>query len=212
MNGYFVAVAGNIGVGKTTLTRLLSERFGWTALFEAEAENPYLEDFYQDMSAWAFHSQVFFLAHRLAHYHTLMRQPGSVIQDRSIYEDAEVFARNLYVQGVLSERDWQSYRALYEAVLPLLRPPDLVVYLQASVSTLTERIRQRGRAYERAIPEAYLAQLNELYESWIQSFRLCPVLTISADRMDFVRSPAYLDIIASRVLDRLSGREELRLE
>lgn len=212
MNGYFVAVAGNIGVGKTTLTRLLSERFGWTALFEAEAENPYLEDFYQDMSAWAFHSQVFFLAHRLAHYHALMRQPGSVIQDRSIYEDAEVFARNLYVQGVLSERDWQSYRALYEAVLPLLRPPDLVVYLQASVSTLTERIRQRGRAYERAIPEAYLAQLNELYESWIQSFRLCPVLTISADRMDFVRSPAHLDIIASRVLDRLSGREELRLE
>lgn len=208
---FFVAVAGNIGVGKSTLTELLCYRLGWKPFFEAVADNPYLSDFYADMHRWSFHSQVFFLARRLHHYHRLVEHPTSVIQDRTIYEDAEVFAENLYRQGYLSPRDYRTYRDIYEAVVTFLPPPDLVIYLKASEATLRRRIALRGREFERDISEEYLAQLNRLYDEWIRGFKLCPVLTIPADDLDFVRYTAHMDLIVERVLDRLHGKEEMIL-
>lgn len=205
----FVAVAGNIGVGKSSLTRLLSRRLGWEPFFEAVDENPYLADFYQDMRRWAFHSQVFFLARRLRHHLELSRPDHSVIQDRTVYEDAEIFAANLYRQGAMSERDYRVYRELYDAVVQVLPPPDLVIYLRASVPTLLARIRQRGRAYEQHISPDYLEQLNELYEAWAHRFDLCPLLVIPADDLDFVHDPGHLDLIASAVLERLAGKAVL---
>lgn len=208
---FFVAVAGNIGVGKSTLTELLCYRLGWKPFFEAVADNPYLSDFYADMHRWSFHSQVFFLARRLHHYHRLVEHPTSVVQDRTIYEDAEVFAENLYRQGYLSPRDYRTYRDIYEAVVTFLPPPDLIIYLKASEATLRRRIALRGREFERDISEEYLAQLNRLYDEWIQGFKLCPVLTIPADDLDFVRYTAHMDLIVKRVLDRLHGKEEMIL-
>ncbi len=208
---YFVATAGNIGAGKTSLVALLARKLGWQAFFEPVEENPYLVDFYQDMRRWGFQSQVFFLARRLRHYRGLLDFPGSVIQDRSVYEDAEVFACNLYRQGYMSERDWGAYRDLYESIMSLLPPPNLVVYLQTSVPTLVRRIAQRGRDLERTITPEYLAQLNGLYEQWIDHFSLCPVLTIATDNLNFMQDPAHLDQIARRITDRLQGRETLTL-
>ncbi|HET9493345.1 MAG TPA: deoxynucleoside kinase [Chloroflexia bacterium] len=212
MKKYFVAVAGNIGVGKSSLTTLLAQRMGWEPFFEAVAENPYLADFYADMPTWSFHSQIFFLSRRLYDYRAMMEHPTSVLQDRTVYEDAEIFARNLYRQGLMSERDWASYWDLYSAVSALLPPPDLVVYLQASVSTLTQRIGMRGREFEQQIGEEYLARLNDLYDEWVAGFNLCPVLTIATDNLDFVHAPEHLDIIAARIEDRLRGKEVLTFE
>ncbi|NPA05936.1 MAG: deoxynucleoside kinase [Chloroflexi bacterium] len=195
----FVVVAGNIGVGKSTLVRLLAKHFRWQPFYEPEVDNPYLADFYADMRTWAFHSQVFFLAHRLRLHQRIAAYPGPAVQDRSVYEDAEIFVENLYRQGHLSPRDYRTYRALYEAVLAFLPPPDAVIYLQASVPTLMARIRRRGRTYERNIPEAYLAQLNTLYETWIASFRLAPVLTLSVDELDFVTRPEDRDEVLARI-------------
>jgi deoxyadenosine/deoxycytidine kinase len=209
---YFVAVAGNIGVGKSSLTELLAQRLGWEPFYEAVVENPYLADFYSDMERWSFHSQVFFLSRRLRHHRALLDHPGSVIQDRSVYEDAEVFARNLHRQGSLSERDWTSYRNLYEVLITFLPPPDLVVYLQASVPTLVHRIALRGRDFEHAITEEYLSQLNTLYDEWVASFNLCPVLTVATDNLDFVHYETHLGQIAQRIIDRLQGKEILTLE
>lgn len=206
---WFIAIAGNIGVGKSTLTRLLSERLGWEPFFEAVADNPYLADFYQDMQRWSFHSQVFFLSRRLRHHHQLLLRPDSVVQDRTVYEDAEVFARNLYRQGLMSERDRRSYEELYDVLSALLPPPDLVVYLRASVPTLMARIARRGREFEREISPEYLEQLNALYEEWVARFALCPVLTISSDSLDFVRNAHHLALIVEKVLEKLRGREEV---
>src|SRR5689334_23077633 len=208
----FIAVAGNIGVGKSTLVTLLSQRLGWQPFFEAVAENPYLADFYQDMRLWSFHSQIFFLSNRLRSHRQLLDHPTSVVQDRSVYEDAEIFARNLYVQGDLGERDYQTYCQLYEVLTEFLPPPDLVVYLRASAETLTQRIAQRGRDYERQITTDYLAQLNGLYERWIKAFSLCPVLTVPADDLDYVAYPAHLDLVVQKVLDKLQGKDEVRFE
>jgi len=202
----FVAVAGNVGVGKSSLTGLLAERLGWEPFFEAVDDNPYLADFYQDMRSWSFHSQVFFLSRRLRHHHELLSRPHSVIQDRSVYEDAEVFARNLYEQGSMDDRDYGSYRELYEILCALLPPPDLVIYLRADVPTLRERIRQRGREYEQSIEPAYLVRLNRLYDAWMQGFSLCPVLTIETDNLDFVRQPQHLSLVLTAVADRLAGK------
>jgi deoxyadenosine/deoxycytidine kinase len=205
----FVAVAGNIGVGKSTLVTLLSERLGWKPFFEPVEENPYLADFYKDMRAWAFHSQIFFLTRRLRIHRQLIDADGSALQDRSVYEDAEVFANNLYRQGLIGERDYRSYRDLYQVLAEFLPPPDLVLYLRASVPTLLERIRSRGRDYERQISTDYLRQLNELYESWITHFTLCPVLTIPADDLDYVAIPAHLDLIVRKVEEKLMGKDEV---
>jgi len=202
----FVAVAGNVGVGKSSLTGLLAERLGWEPFFEAVDDNPYLADFYRDMRSWSFHSQVFFLSRRLRHHHELLSRPHSVIQDRSVYEDAEVFARNLYEQGSMDDRDYGSYRELYEILCALLPPPDLVIYLRADVPTLRERIRQRGREYEQSIEPAYLVRLNRLYDAWMQGFSLCPVLTIETDNLDFVRQPQHLSLVLTAVADRLAGK------
>jgi deoxyadenosine/deoxycytidine kinase len=202
----FVAVAGNVGVGKSSLTGLLAERLGWEPFFEAVDDNPYLADFYRDMRSWSFHSQVFFLSRRLRHHHELLSRPHSVIQDRSVYEDAEVFARNLYEQGSMDDRDYGSYRELYEILCALLPPPDLVIYLRADVPTLRERIRQRGREYEQSIDPAYLVRLNRLYDAWMQGFSLCPVLTIETDNLDFVRQPQHLSLVLTAVADRLAGK------
>ena len=207
MNKHFIAIAGNIGVGKSSLVRLLAARLGWTPFYEAVDENPYLSDFYQNMRAWSFHSQVFFLSKRLRHHRALLDHPDSVIQDRSIYEDAEVFAKNLYRQGHMSDRDYGCYRELYEVLTLYLPPPDLVVYLRANTDTLTNRIAQRGRDYERDISDEYLARLNDLYEEWIDNFTLCPVLTIPADSLDYVHEGGHLDIVTSVVLKRLEGDE-----
>lgn len=208
----FVAVAGNIGVGKSTLVERLCARLGWQPFFEPVAENPYLADFYQDMRLWAFHSQIFFLTHRLRAHRQLLDHPTSAIQDRSVYEDAEVFACNLYQQGLISERDYGSYNELYKVLIEFLPPPDLVVYLRASVPTLIDRIRRRGRDYERQITPAYLDQLNQLYEAWIAHFSLCPVLTLPADYLDYVANPKHLDLIVSKIQEKLTGKEEVVLE
>lgn len=205
----YVAVAGNIGVGKSTLVALLCQRLGWEPFYEPVTENPYLEDFYNDMRTWAFHSQVFFLTRRLRAHRQLMEHPTSVVQDRSVYEDAEIFAMNLYRQGLLGERDYKSYYELYAVLTEFLPPPDLVVYLRASVPTLVRRIQNRSRAYERQIAPEYLAQLNVLYEEWIARFSLCPVLTVPAGDLDYVSNPSHMDLVVSKVLDKLMGKEEV---
>ena len=207
MSKRFVAIAGNVGVGKSTLTSLMAERMGWEPFFEAVDDNPYLADFYQDMRQWSFHSQVFFLSRRLRHHHELLKHPNSVIQDRSVYEDAEIFARNLFEQSSMEERDYQSYRELYEVMCDLVPPPDLVIYLQADVETLLRRIRQRGRDYEQSIDPAYLQRLNSLYDDWIDAFTLSPVLTIQASSLDFVANPQHLDRIVEAVEEKLAGKE-----
>ncbi len=203
----FIAVAGNVGVGKSTLTRLLSEYMYWEPFYEAVDDNPYLTDFYKDMRTWSFHSQIYFLSKRLSHHRQIVERPGTVLQDRSVYEDAAIFARNLHLQGNMTARDWQSYWELYETVITILPPPDLVIYLQSSVPVLQERIRQRGRDYEQEIAVDYLTQLNELYEEWVEGFTLCPVLTVPTDNLNFVASNSHLELIASRVLEKLHGKE-----
>ncbi|MCB9161065.1 MAG: deoxynucleoside kinase [Caldilineaceae bacterium] len=208
---YFVAVAGNIGVGKSTLTELMSARLGWEPVYEAVDENPYLSDFYADMERWSFHSQAFFLARRLRQHAALQHLGRSVVQDRSVYEDAEIFAHNLYRQGHMSARDWATYFDLYQTLVALLRPPDLVVYLRAQVGTLAARIGGRGRAYEQAVPAAYLEALNRRYDEWIGAFTLCPVLTVETDNLNYVSDSASLEKVIRRIQDRLHGKETLTL-
>ena len=208
----FIAVAGNVGVGKSTLTALLSEYLYWEPFYEAVDDNPYLADFYRDMRTWAFHSQVYFLSRRLGHHRQIIDRPGTVVQDRTVYEDAEIFARNLYLQGNMNERDWASYWDLYQTVITILPPPDLVIYLQASVPVLQARIRQRGRDYEQEIAVEYLTRLNELYDEWVEGFTLCPVLTVPTDDLNFVAVNSHLELIASRVLDKLHGKEVVVFE
>ncbi|MDR7543951.1 MAG: deoxynucleoside kinase [Armatimonadota bacterium] len=177
---WFVAMSGNIGSGKSTLTTLLAQRLGWQPYYEVVDENPYLADFYADMARWSFPLQVFFLTRRFGHHQEILRAPHSVVQDRTIYEDAEVFARNLYLQGLMTERDYRCYHNLFHLMVEFLKPPDLIIYLRAPVELLMERIRARSRHYEREMPRAYLAQLAERYEEWVARFDLCPVLTVDA--------------------------------
>ena len=205
----FIAVAGNIGVGKSTLVNLLCQYLDWQPFFEPVTENPYLADFYRDMSAWSFQSQVFFLTHRLRMHQELLHIAGSVIQDRSIYEDAEIFAHNLYLQGYFNPRDYDTYHTLYQTLSEFLPPPDLVIYLRSSVPTLVNRITSRARDYERTINPAYLDQLNGLYESWIAGFTLCPILTVPADDLDYVAHPSHLELIARKVQEKLTGKDEV---
>lgn len=206
---HFIAVAGNIGVGKSTLVELLSRRLGWQPFYEPVGENPYLADFYRDMRSWSFHSQVFFLTRRLRAHRQLCDHPTSVIQDRSVYEDAQVFAHNLYLQGHFTERDYATYRELYQVLTEFLPAPDLVVYLRASVPTLRQRIALRGRDYEQQIETDYLSRLNNLYEDWTKNFTLCPVLTVPADDLDYVAHSSHLELIVSKINDKLTGKEEV---
>ena len=203
----FIAIAGNMGVGKSELTARLASRLGWRAFVEPVAENPYLPDFYQEMGRWAFHSQVFFLAHRLRQHHELVKLSGGVIQDRSVYENAEIFARNLYERGYMSERDWQTYRDLYDTLISLLPPPSLIIYLQASVPTLVKRIQNRGRVYEQKIDVHYLEDLNRLYENWATHTTISPPLKISTDHVNFVSDASALDGLVKQIIAALPTQQ-----
>lgn len=200
----FIVISGNIAVGKSTLTNQLAKRLNWTPFPEAVAENPYLADFYNDMKTWSFHSQIFFLSRRLQHHHALVQHPGPVVQDRSVYEDAEIFARNLYLQGTMAERDYQCYRSLYEGIRAFLPPPHLIVYLHAPVGVLAERIAQRGRDYERQISIEYLLHINELYEEWAQNWTACPLIRIPTAEYDFARDGEDLEKVIAQITDALA--------
>jgi deoxyadenosine/deoxycytidine kinase len=203
MEKLFVAIAGNVGVGKSTLTAKLAAYFSWTPFYEAVDDNPYLADFYRDMKRWSFHSQIYFLSRRLRHHKDLILHPNHVVQDRTVYEDAEIFARNLHEQDQMHPRDYQSYRELYEVMVELLPPPDLLIYLKASVPTLMKRIAQRGRDFERDISSHYLERLNHFYNAWIDTFGLCQVLTIDADHLNFVKFEADFDEIVQQITTQL---------
>ncbi len=208
----FLLVAGNIGVGKTSLTDRLAARLGWEAAYESVADNPYLADFYADMRAWSFHLQVYFLGHRAEQHQRMALSLASAICDRSIYEDAHIFARALYQMGNMTERDYLAYRRLYQIVADQLEAPDLLLYLEASVDTLLGRIRGRDRAIESGITADYLDLLNSFYADWMAEFNLCPVLTIPADRLDFVHRPGHLDVIVDRIQQKLAGKEVVVFE
>jgi deoxyadenosine/deoxycytidine kinase len=204
-----ILVAGNIGAGKTSITERIGARLGWKTGFESVADNPYLSDFYADMRKWSFHLQIFFLGHRAEQHLEMARIPDSVILDRSIYEDAYIFARALHHLGNLSERDYFAYRRLFDLMMASLPSPDLLIYLKAPVETLMQRIRSRGREMEAGITVDYLRKLDNFYTEWLDTFDLCPVLTIRSDTLDFVNKPSHLDIVLKRIQDTFSGREEL---
>lgn len=210
MTKNLILVAGNIGAGKTSLAERLGRRLGWHVAYESVDDNPYLSDFYADMRDWSFHLQIFFLGHRARQHQALYDMPESAIVDRSIYEDAHIFARALHELGNMSDRDYQAYQALYSLVTNKLPRPDLLIYIEASVPTLCSRIARRGRDMESTIGEDYLRLLGHYYEEWMGCFDLCPVITIPGDDLDFVRYPEHLEIIADRVQDKLAGREAVR--
>jgi deoxyadenosine/deoxycytidine kinase len=211
MTKRMIVVAGNIGAGKTSLTERLGARLGWQSAFESVADNPYLPDFYADMRSWSFHLQVFFLGHRAQQYLDLAATPQPAILDRSIYEDAFIFARALHHLGNLSERDFVSYRRIFDLVVNHLPPPDLLIYLKAPVAVLVQRIQRRGRAIESGISADYLQLLDTFYDEWLQTFDACPVLTIRSDDLDFVHQSQHLELVVQRIQDKLAGREELIL-
>ena len=186
---FYLAIAGNIGVGKTTLTQMISDHFGWMAYFERVINNPYLDDFYADMNRWSFNLQVYFLSRRFMDQRLISASPESCVQDRTIYEDAEIFAYILHKQNHMSDRDYDNYRDLFYTMTDYLRKPNLILYLRASTWTLISRIRKRGREYEKRITNEYLFELNEAYERWIEEIRSkIPVMIIDADKIDFEKS------------------------
>lgn len=195
----FIAIAGNIGAGKTELTQFLCRRYGLQPFYEPNDQNPYLTDFYADMKTWAYRSQLFFLTHKLRLHLDLQHHPGAAIQDRTIYEDAEIFARNLYQQRLIEQRDFDTYWELYQGIKRSLRPPDLMIQLRCPVRTLRQRIRARGRDFEQEIPASYLRRLNALYEDWFARYDLSPAVSLEIDQLD------YLTDLVDRVdlLDRI---------
>lgn len=205
----FILVAGNIGVGKTSLAERLGGRLGWITGFESVSDNPYLADFYADMRQWSFHLQVFFLGHRAQQHLTLADDPQSAIADRSIYEDAHIFARVLHHLGNLNERDYQSYRQVYDLIVSSLPRPDLLLYLTAPVPVLVKRIRARARPIEAGITAEYLGLLDTFYREWLDNFDLCPVLTLRTQQLDFVHHSHHLDTVIERIEAKLTGREEV---
>jgi deoxyadenosine/deoxycytidine kinase len=209
MAKHLVLVAGNIGAGKTSLTERLAARLNWQSGFESVADNPYLPDFYANMKAWSFHLQIFFLGHRAAQHKALAAGPRSAIIDRSIYEDAFIFARALHEMGNLNERDYLAYRHLFDLVVDSLPAPALLIYLRAPIETLIDRIARRARTIESGISADYLRLLDRYYDEWLADFNTCPVLTIRSDSLDFVHRNEDLDVVVQRIEDRLEGREEV---
>lgn len=201
----YVAIAGNIGAGKSSLTRIVSNYFGWEAFYEQVDDNPYLSDFYNDMRRWSFNLQVFFLSSRFKHQRAIEASERSMVQDRSIYEDAEIFARNLYEMGLMEDRDYENYAELFDIMTSYLQPPTLLVYLRASVPTLVEHIRTRGRDYESTIRIDYLERLQGHYENWIDRYTLGPRLIVDVDELDFVNVREDRMDVLSRIESRLFG-------
>ena len=199
----FVGIAGNIGVGKTTFTEIIANHFGWSEFYESVADNPYLDDFYRDMHRWSFNLQIYFLHKRFEMHQFMSRSRGGVIQDRTIYEDVEIFARNLHQMENMSDRDWENYCGLFSAMAPFLIKPDLVVYLRASTDTLLSRIKTRGRDYEQTINPEYLHILNISYDKWINSVEDYPVLIIETDGFNIFHDPQQLKNIENQILEKI---------
>ena len=200
----YIAVAGNIGAGKSSLTELLSKHFKWQAFFESVDDNPYLADFYEDMLRWSFNLQIYFLSSRFKHQKEMLEQQVSIIQDRTIYEDVEIFAKNLHEMNLMSDRDFNNYEALFHEMSNYLRPPDLLIYLRAQVPTLVRQIQQRGRDYENTIRIDYLERLNRLYEDWIDRYPN-EKLIIDTDDLDFVNNPEDIGKIIELIQQRIYG-------
>lgn len=207
MTKKLIVVAGNIGVGKTSLTERIGARLGWTTGYESVSDNPYLPDFYADMKTWSFHLQVYFLGHRARQYLEIANDARSAILDRSIYEDAYIFARALYHMNNLSERDYLAYRRLFELVVNSLPAPNLLIYLKAPVEVLMQRIQRRARGMETGISTEYLTLLDTFYDDWLKAFDLCPVLTIRTDNLDYVNQTQGLETVTQRITDKLAGKE-----
>jgi len=204
-----ILVAGNIGSGKTSLTERIGERLGFRTAFESVADNPYLPNFYIDMRQWSFHLQVYFLGHRAEQHLEMWNDSRSAIIDRSIYEDAFIFARALYHMGNLTELDYQTYLRLFNLVIKTLPVPSLLVHLKAPVPVLMERIHRRGRDIETGISADYLSLLDSFYDDWITSFDICPVLTLLTDDLDFVHKRKHLDLVVEHIQDKMAGKEEM---
>lgn len=202
----FLGIAGNIGSGKSSLTRLLAQHFGWMPFFESVEDNPYLSDFYADMSRWSFHLQVYFLSNRFRSHKSIVEGNAAVVLDRVIYEDAEIFARNLYEIGKMDERDYRNYIALYEVMTEYLRPPDLLIYLRANIDTLVRQIALRGRSFEQSIQREYLEQLNRHYESWIKRYDKGPLLVVESDDLDFVNRREDFERLMGTIAKALKKR------
>lgn len=200
-----IAVAGNIGVGKTTLTKLLAKNFQWEPHFESVDNNPYLDDFYTDMQRWAFNLQVFFLNSRFGQLKEIQTSGKKIIQDRTIYEDANIFAPNLHAMGLMTTRDFENYESLFDLMASFVKPPDLLIYLRASVPTLVKQIQARGRDYESSIRIDYLTRLNERYEAWISEYTDGKLLIIETDNLDFTKNPEDLSQIFDKINAELNG-------
>lgn len=200
-----IALAGNIGAGKTTLTELLAKHYGWLPHYEDVDENPYLTDFYNDMQRWSFNLQIFFLNSRFRQIIEIRNMGQTVVQDRTIYEDAEIFAPNLHAMGLMSTRDFDNYRSLFDLMISFIKPPDLLIYLRASIPTLVSQIEKRGREYENSIRIDYLRQLNERYEKWIRGYSLGKLLIINVGDIDFAANPEDLSFIIDRINAQIHG-------
>jgi len=200
-----IAIAGNIGSGKTTLTSLLSKHYGWEAHYEEVDDNPYLADFYEDMQRWAFNLQVFFLNSRFSQVNEIRKLGKTVIQDRTIYEDAYIFAPNLYDMGLMSKRDFDNYASLFELMSTLVQAPDLLIYLRASVPKLVEQIQTRGREYENNIRLDYLKRLNERYEAWVEQYTRGKLLIVNVDEYNFIKNKSDLSTIIDKVDTHVNG-------
>jgi deoxyadenosine/deoxycytidine kinase len=203
----FVAIAGNIGTGKTTLSQKLSERFGWESHFESVGDNPYLTDFYGDMSRWSFPLQIYFLNHRFKAHQQIANGTRSAIQDRSIYEDANIFARNLHEQKMMQTRDYENYLDLYQSMCKFLTPPDLIIYLRKSLPKLKQQIARRGRDFEQNTPDDYLKNLSVYYDDWMENYRLGKRLIVESDDLDFVSRPEDFEKIVNLILAQLDQRD-----
>ncbi len=206
----YIAVAGNIGAGKSTLTDFLCRTYGVQPFFEPNEDNPYLPDFYADMKKWSFHSQVYFLSHKFRIHQDLDQTSGVVVQDRTIFEDAEIFATALHQSGKMTERDFKTYSELYSTICRAIRPPDLMIYLRSSIRTIKKRIKLRGREMEQNIPTAYLKQLQKLYDDWIARYDLGEVLTLDTDRLDYMTDLVDRIDVMERIEQFVPGAKERR--